>query len=452
MNEHIESIIRLIESNTFNDTLKHSLSQLNTADAAQALEELLDIYDEFVLLKLFRLFPKSAAAEVFSYLSIETQQQLLNLLTEKEAASIIDDLYADDAADLLEEMPSNVVYRLLRLASPETRKDINHLLKYAEDSAGSIMTVEFLDLKAKHTVSQALEKIRRVGWDRETVDNCFVLDDSRRLIGSVTLRKLVLSDSASNIETIMDTNLISAFTSTDQEDVADMFSKYDLTAMPVVDSEKRLVGIITVDDIVDIMREEATEDIEKMAAITPSEHPYLKTGIIHTFSQRIPWLLLLMISATITGNILRGFEDALAACVILTSFVPMITDTGGNAGSQAAVTIIRGLSLGEIRFRDIFKVLYKEFAVSLMCGITLSIANFVKILLIDGLSLEIAMVVSLTLIAVVIIAKLVGSSLPVLAKRLGLDPAVMASPFITTIVDALGLLVYLNIASYMLGL
>lgn len=452
MNEHIESIIRLIESNTFNDTLKHSLSQLNTADAAQALEELLDIYDEFVLLKLFRLFPKSAAAEVFSYLSIETQQQLLNLLTEKEAASIIDDLYADDAADLLEEMPSNVVYRLLRLASPETRKDINHLLKYAEDSAGSIMTVEFLDLKAKHTVSQALEKIRRVGWDRETVDNCFVLDDSRRLIGSVTLRKLVLSDSASNIESIMDTNLISAFTSTDQEDVADMFSKYDLTAMPVVDSEKRLVGIITVDDIVDIMREEATEDIEKMAAITPSEHPYLKTGIIHTFSQRIPWLLLLMISATITGNILRGFEDALAACVILTSFVPMITDTGGNAGSQAAVTIIRGLSLGEIRFRDIFKVLYKEFAVSLMCGITLSIANFVKILLIDGLSLEIAMVLSLTLIAVVIIAKLVGSSLPVLAKRLGLDPAVMASPFITTIVDALGLLVYLNIASYMLGL
>ncbi len=452
MNEHIESIIRLIESNKFNDTLKHSLAQLNTADAAQALEELLDIYDEFVFLKLFRLFPKSAAAEVFSYLSIETQQQLLNLLTEKEAASIIDDLYADDAADLLEEMPSNVVYRLLRLASPETRKDINHLLKYAEDSAGSIMTVEFLDLKAKYTVSQALEKIRHVGWDRETVDNCFVLDDSRRLIGSITLRKLVLSDSTATIESVMDTNIISAFTSTDQEEVADMFSKYDLTAMPVVDSENRLVGIITVDDIVDIMREEATEDIEKMAAITPSERSYLKTGIIHTFSQRILWLFIMMMSATITGNILRGFEDALAACVILTSFVPMITGTGGNAGSQAAVTIIRGLSLGEIRFRDTLKVLYKEFAVSLMCGITLSIANFVKILLVDGLSLEIAMVVSLTLIAVVVIAKLVGSSLPILAKRLGLDPAVMASPFITTIVDALGLLVYLNIASSMMGL
>lgn len=426
--------------------LRQKTSELNEPDIAAVMEELQD-EDQF---KMFRILPKGIAAAVFSYLETDTQQYIITSLSVRDAGNIIDNLMADDAADLLEEMPANVVKKLLASASPETRRDVNHLLQYPEDSAGSIMTVEYVDLKENLTVSQAIEHIRKVGLDSETINICYVLDAERTLIGTVALRYLLLSDPNAIIGDIMHENVISLNTLMDQEEVTRQFQKYDFTAMPVVDNENRLVGIITVDDVVDIMEEEATEDMEKMAAIVPTDKPYMKTGVFETWKKRIPWLLLLMISATFTGSIITSFEDALSVCVILTAYIPMLMDTGGNAGGQASVTIIRGLSLNEIEFSDIWKCLWKEFRVALMCGFTLAAANFVKLLVFDKLTIPVALVVCLTLTCAVLVAKLVGCTLPMVAKKIGFDPAVMASPFITTIVDALSLIVYFKIATAIL--
>jgi len=426
--------------------IRQKASEMNEADVAAVIEEL----DDSEQFKIFRILPKSMAADVFSHLETDSQQYIITSLSEKDAGSIIDNLMADDAADLLEEMPANVVKKLLANASPETRRDINHLLQYPEDSAGSIMTVEYVDLKENLTVSQAIERIRKVGVDSETINICYVLDSQRTLLGTVALRYLLLSDPDEIIGEIMHENVIALNTLMDQEEVARQFQKYDFIAMPVVDNENRLVGIITVDDVVDIMEEEATEDMEKMAAIVPSDKPYMRTGVFETWKKRIPWLLLLMVSATFTGSIITSFEDALSVCVVLTAYIPMLMDTGGNAGGQASVTIIRGLSLNEIEFSDIWKCLWKEMRVALLCGLTLAVCNFAKLLLLDRVSVAVALVVCLTLACAVLVAKLVGCLLPMVAKKIGFDPAVMASPFITTIVDALSLLVYFRIATTIL--
>ena len=426
--------------------LRQELSEVNDADIAVFLENL----EEEDMLKVFRILPKSIAADVFSYLHLEGQQMIITSLSEKEAANIINNLMADDATDLLEEMPANIVKQLLANASTDTRRDINHLLRYPEDSAGSIMTVEFLDLKENSTVEDAIKKIRKVGLDSETINICYVLDSKRTLVGTVALRYLLLSEPDAVIGNIMHENVISLHTLMDQEEVARQFQKYDFTSMPVVDNENRLVGIITVDDVVDIIQEEATEDMEKMAAIVPTDKPYMKTGVFETFRKRIPWLLLLMISATFTGKIISSFEGALSACVILTAYIPMLMDTGGNAGGQASVTVIRGISLNEIGFKDLPKVIWKEIRVSIICGITLSAANFLKLLLFDRVEVMVAVVVCSTLALVVVLAKLVGCILPMVAKKVGFDPAVMASPFITTIVDAISLLIYFGIATRLL--
>ena len=443
----LDSIKELLENKQYT-SLRQALSEINDADIAVVLENL----DEEDRLKVFRILPKSMAADVFSYLELENQQMIITSLADKEAAGIINNLMADDATDLLEEMPANIVKKLLANATAEVRRDINHLLQYPEDSAGSIMTVEFLDLKEHLTVQEAIERIRKQGVDSETINICYVLDQSRMLIGTVALRYLLLSEPDAIIGEIMHENVISVNTLMDQEEVARQFQKYDFTAMPVVDNENRLVGIITVDDIVDILQEEATEDIEKMAAITPSDKPYLRTSVWETWKNRIPWLLLLMLSATFTGSIIASFEEALSSCVILTAYMPMLMGAGGNAGSQSSVAIIRSLSLNEVRFKDWLKVLWKESGVAILCGITLAIASFAKLMLFDQLTLAVALVVSVSLALTVLIAKIVGCMLPLLAKKIGFDPAVMASPFITTIVDALSLLIYFAIAMNALNL
>ena len=441
----LDVIRELLETKQYT-TLRQKVADMNTADVAAVMEEM----EEEELLKIFRILPKSMAADVFSYLEVDNQQMIITSLSDKEAANIINNLMADDATDLLEEMPANVVKKLLANASAETRRDINHLLRYPEDSAGSIMTVEYVDLKENMTVQDAIARIRQVGVDSETINICYVLDSKRTLVGTVALRYLLISPPDAVIGEMMHENVIFINTMMDQEEVARQFQKYDFTAMPVVDNENRLVGIITVDDIVDILQEEATEDIEKMAAIVPTDKPYMKTGVFETWKKRIPWLLLLMISATFTGSIITSFEDALSVCVILTAYIPMLMDTGGNAGGQASVTIIRGLSLDEIEFADIFKVIWKEARVAILCGLTLAAANFVKLLVFDKVTIPVAAVVCLTLMAAVLIAKIVGCILPMLAKKIGFDPAVMASPFITTIVDALSLLIYFRIATLVL--
>ncbi len=445
--KELDELIELLKTKQYTK-LRQYLAELNDADIAGMMEEL----EEEDLLKVFRILPKDLAADVFSYLDVDNQQFIINSLSEKEAANIIDNLMADDAVDLLEEMPANIVKKLLANANPDTRRDINHLLRYPEDSAGSIMTVEYVDLKENLTVDQAIERIRRVGVDSETINICYVLDAQRRLVGTVALRYLLLSQGDEIIGDIMHENVISINTLMDQEEAARQFQKYDFTSMPVVDNENRLVGIITVDDIVDIMQEETTEDMEKMAAIVPSDKPYMKTTVWETYKKRIPWLLLLMVSATFTGAIITSFEDALSVYASLIAFIPMLMDTGGNAGGQASVTVIRGLSLGEIAYRDVPGVVWKEIRVSVLCGISLAAANFVKLMLIDQVGLSVAAVVCLTLVAAVFMAMLVGCLLPIGAKRLGFDPAVMASPFITTIVDALSLIVYFQVASMLLGI
>lgn len=426
--------------------LRQALTELNEADIAAILEE----WDKGDMLKVFRILPKDLAADAFSYMDTDNQQFIITSLSDRDAGVIMDNLMADDAADLMEEMPASLVKKILANASPETRRDINHLLRYPEDSAGSIMTVEYVDLKESLTVDEAITRIRRVGVDSETINICYVLDQGRRLVGTVSLRYLLLSQPDEVIGEIMHENVISINTLMDQEEAARVFQKYDFTAMPVVDNENRLVGIITVDDIVDILQEEATEDMEKMAAIVPSDKPYLKTGVLETWKKRIPWLLLLMVSATFTGRIITHYEAALGTCMVLSAFIPMLMDTGGNAGGQASVSIIRGISLDEIRYRDLPWVIWKEARVALLCGITLAAANFAKLMLFDRVGFLVSAVVCITLVIAVVVAKIVGCSLPMLARKIGFDPAVMASPFITTIVDALSLIIYFRIATLML--
>ena len=445
--KELQELLELLETRQYTK-LRQYLATQNEADIALIMEEL----DHQDMLKTFRILPKDLAADVFSYLDVDNQHMIITSLSDKEAGGVIDHLMADDAVTMLEEMPANVVKRLLANASPEVRSSINQLLRYPEDSAGSIMTVEFVDLKENLTVEQALERIRRIGMDSETVNICYVLDAQRKLVGIVPLRALILNEEDERIYNIMEENVISVNTLMDQEDVAGQFKKYDFTAMPVVDNENRLVGIITVDDVVDIMEEETTEDMEIMAAIVPGDKPYMKTTVFETFKKRIPWLLLLMVSATFTGQIITAFEDALSVYVVLTAFIPMLMDTGGNAGGQASVTVIRGLSLGEIEYGDVPKVIWKEIRVALLCGIALAAANFVKLMIFDRVGVAVALVVCITLVAAVVMAMLIGCVLPVLAKKLGFDPAVMASPFITTIVDALSLLVYFQVAGMLLGL
>ncbi len=443
----LEELKRLLAAKKYTN-IRQFLAELNEADIAFLMEEL----EEEERLKVYRILPKDLAADVFSYLEFDSQEAIINSLSDREAGNVIDNLMADDAADFLEEMPANVVERLLANANPETRQAVNQLLRYPEDSAGSIMTVEYVSLKESLTVDQAIERIRAVGLDSETINICYVLDARRELVGTVALRYLLLSQGDEIIADIMHENVISVNTLMDQEQVAEKFKKYDFIAMPVVDNENRLVGIITVDDIVDIMEEETTEDMEKMAAIVPSDKPYMRTTVGETYKKRIPWLLLLMVSATFTGAIIASFEDALSVCAVLTVFIPMLMDTGGNAGGQASVTIIRGLSLGEITYRDVPRVVWKEIRVAVLCGGTLAIANFAKLMLFDRVGILVAFTVCLTLVAAVLMAMLVGCLLPIGAKRIGFDPAVMASPFITTIVDALSLLVYFRFATMLLGI
>ncbi len=445
--DHADLLLSLMETRQYGKLREEAL-EMNPADIAAVMDGLEDEDS----LKLFRILPKSLVADVFPLMDDDTQQFIIMSLSTREASNIIDNLMSDDAADVLEEMPANVVKRLLANTSPETRHDVNMLLQYPEDSAGSVMTVEFMDLKARMTVEQAITRIRRIGLDSETVNICYVLDDSRRLLGTVALRYLLIQDNDALIGDIMNENVISINTTTDQEEAARLFQKYDFTAMPVVDHENRLVGIITIDDIIDILQEEATEDIEKMAAIIPTEKPYMRTGILDTYKKRIPWLLFLMLSATFTGSIITRFESALSAYVVLTAYIPMLMDTAGNAGSQASVSIIRGLSLNEIEFKNLFIVVWKEIRVAVMCGITLAAANFVKLQVVDRLPMTVALVVCITLVVVITFAKTIGCVLPMVANRIGFDPAVMASPLITTIVDAVALLVYFTLATNILHL
>ena len=448
LKEIITEIDSLLESHDYY-SIKEILKELEPVDLSLVLEEF-----PKKIATLFRLLPKDLAAETFVEMETDSQERLLVSFTDKEIKEVVDELYIDDTVDIIEEMPANVVRRILRNSDPETRKTINDILKYPDDSAGSLMTTEYVSLDEDITVEDALKRIRRTGVDKETIYTCYVTKPDRTLLGYVTAKRLLLSDDDMIISEIMETNVIYVNTHEDKEVVAKEMSKYDLLALPVVDNENRLVGIVTVDDAIDVIEEEATEDIEKMAAIIPSDKPYLSTSSFEIWKNRIPWLILLMLTSTFTSQIITSFESKLSACVILTAFIPMIMGSGGNAGGQTSVTIIRGLAIEEIGMRDIFKVLLKELSVSLLCGSVLGIATFIKMLLIDNLLLsntevtvEIAVVVSFTLIVTVIVAKLVGCILPILAKRLGLDPAVMASPIITTIVDALSLLIYIGIAS-----
>lgn len=448
----LNTIIALLKSKRY-ASIKDIFCTLKPADVAAMFDEL----GPENLSVLFRLLPKEQAAETFVEMDEDAQELLIRSFSDSELKAVLDEMYVDDAVDLIEEMPANVVKRILRQADPETRKSINEILKYPEDSAGSIMTTEYVSLRPKMTVAEAIKRIRRVGVDKETINNCFVTDNSRMLLGQVTIQDIILADEDELVGDIMDKKVIYAETGEDRELVAQSFSKYDLIVMPVVDEEKRLVGIVTFDDVMDVLEEEVTEDIEKMAAIVPVDRPYLKTGVFETFKSRIPWLLLLMISATFTGMIITSFEDALAAQMALSAYIPMLMDTGGNSGSQASVTIIRGISLGEIEFSDLPRVMWKELRVALICSLVLAAANFAKIILFDrlilgntNLTLPVALVICLTLVFTVCVAKLVGCTLPILAKKVGFDPAVMASPFITTIVDAISLIIYFQFAKIIL--
>ncbi|HIR03752.1 MAG TPA: magnesium transporter [Candidatus Scatovicinus merdipullorum] len=442
-----DTILSLLEQKKY-ATLRDILTTIKPVDIAALFDDM----QEDALPLLFRLLPKELAAETFVEMDENAQELLIHGFSDTELKEVVDELYVDDAVDLIEEMPANVVKRILQQADPDTRKMINEILKYPDDSAGSIMTTEYVSLRPNMTVLDAIKRIRRTGVDKETIYTCYVTKENRKLIGILSIKTLLLSDEDDVVEDIMETNVISVNTLDDQEVVAQMFNKYDFLAIPVVDRENRLVGIVTVDDAIDVMQEEATEDMEVMAAITPTDKPYMKTSVFETWRKRIPWLLILMISATFTGMIITSFEDALAAQVALTAFIPMLMDTGGNSGSQTSVTIIRGLSLGEIEFRDLPRIIWKECRVAVLCGVTLAAANFVKLMLFDRVGVSIAMVVCLTLIATVIVAKIIGCTLPMLAKKVGFDPAVMASPFITTAVDAISLLVYFQIAKLLLGI
>lgn len=442
----------LLESKRYS-TIKDILVTMNPTDIAA----IFDGIEADRLPLLFRLLPKELAAESFVEMESENQELLIRGFSDNELKDVIDELYVDDAADIVEEMPANVVKRILAQADPQMRREINEILRYPENSAGSIMTTEYVSLRPSMTVSEALTRIRRTGVDKETIYTCYVTE-ARRLLGFVTVKDLLLAtDDEKPVSEIMDTNVISVNTHADQEQVAQMLSKYNFLALPVVDGDQRMVGIVTFDDAMDVIEEETTEDIEIMAGMTPSDKAYLRSNAIDLFRHRIPWLLLLMVSATFTGMIITGFESALAAQVALTAFIPMLMDTGGNSGSQSSVTVIRAISLGELEFSDLPKVVGKELLTAALCGAVLAAACFAKIMLIDRMLLGntdvtvlVAAVVCVTMALTVVVAKLIGCSLPMMAKKLGFDPAVMASPFITTIVDAVSLLVYFSIASALL--
>ncbi len=442
-----EKALELLKAKRFVD-LKNLFVVLNGPDVALILEEM----PEESLPVLFRILPKELASEAFVEMDFDSQEVLIRAFTDKELKEVLDELFVDDAVDLIEEMPAGVVKRILRNTDPETRRVINQILNYPEDSAGSIMTTEYVRLQKEMTVDQAFNRIRQTGADKETIYTCYVTDERRVLLGLVTVRQLLLADREQIIGDIMETNLISVDTMMDKEEAVQTLSKYGFSVMPVVDKEQRLVGIITFDDALDVIEEEATEDIAMMSAVTPTDKPYLKTGVIELFRSRIVWLLVLMLSATFTSIILTSFEESLAACVVLTAYIPMLTSTGGNSGSQASATIIRAISLGDVDLSDLPAILWKEARVAVIAGAVLAVANFVKLLIFDKLTIPIALVICLTLYATVIVAKLVGCTLPLLAKRLKLDPAVMANPFISTIVDALSLVIYLTIATAVLGL
>ena len=451
-----EEIFELIEGKKY-ARLREQLSDMNPADIAQILEDV----PERELPVIFRILPKELAAEVFVEMDSEMQQLLIEAFSDTELREVMDELFMDDTVDIIDEMPATVAKRILRQTDAKTRKMINQLLAYPDDSAGSIMTTEYVDLKKNMTVDEAFDRIREVGLDTETIYTCYVIDAGRHLLGIVTVKDLLLNAKSRVLSDIMDENIIFANTLDDKEEVAGQFEKYDLMALPVVDKENRLVGIVTVDDAIDVIQEEATEDIEKMAAILPSDKTYFRTGIFATFKSRIPWLMLLMISATFTGAIISSFEEKLTIFPALIAFIPMLMDTGGNSGSQSSVTIIRGISLGDIEFRDIFRVIWKEVRVALCCSAALAAVYFIKLWLVDYLLFhtfdagkqipEIA-VVCITLFFTVIVAKFIGCVLPILAKKIGFDPAVMASPFITTIVDAISLFIYFRIAILILGI
>lgn len=445
MNDTFEKLNTLLKEKKLVE-VKNILKEMNEFDIANLLQDL----ENDKLVQSFRLLPKEVASEVFSNMDEDVQKNLITLLTNSEATYIIEDMYTDDAADLFDEMPASMVTKLLSNVSKDTRTEINRLLKYPINSAGSLMAMEYIHLKKGLTIKESINRIRKQKEDFVSYDSCFVTNDERMLLGYVTVKDIILNDSNMLIDDIMKPCKHVINTLMDQEDVANIFKDYDYSTLPVVDMEDRLVGVITIDDIVDIIEEEATEDIEKMAAITPTDKSYMKTGVIETYKKRIIWLLLLMISATFTGQIITHFESALTSCVILTAFIPMLMDSGGNAGSQASVSVIRGLSLNEIEYKDSFKVLWKEFRVAILCGLTLSIANFIKLLLIDNIAISVALVICITLVITIIFAKLIGSFLPILANKFGFDPAVMASPFITTIVDATSLIIYFKIASLLL--
>ena len=451
-----EEIFELIGEKKY-ARLRELLSEMNPADIALILEDV----PERELPVIFRILPKELAAEVFVEMDSQMQQLLIEAFSDTELREVMDELFMDDTVDIIDEMPATVAKRILSQTDANTRKMINQLLAYPDDSAGSIMTTEYVDLKKNMTVDAAFDRIRKIGLDTETIYTCYVTDASRRLLGIVTVKDLLLNEKTCVIGDIMDENILFANTLDDKEEVAGQFEKYDLMALPVVDKENRLVGIITVDDAIDVIQDEATEDIEKMAAILPSDKTYFRTGVFSTFKARIPWLLLLMISATFTGAIISGFEEKLTVLPALIAFIPMLMDTGGNSGSQSSVTIIRGISLGDIEFKDIGRVIWKELRVALCCSAVLATVNFAKMWLVDYLMLhtfdpgrqfaEIG-VVCVTLFFTVIVAKLIGCVLPIIAKKIGFDPAVMASPFITTIVDAISLFIYFNIAIAVLGI
>lgn len=443
----MENILSYLENNQL-AKLKEVLIEENPVDIAELFEDL----PKDQCLKLFRILPKDLAAETFSYLSSEKQQEIVENITDEEIKHIINEMFIDDTVDFIEEMPANIVDKILQNTSPDTRKLINQFLKYPDNSAGSVMTVEYVSLKSDMNIGQALNHIKKVGINNETIDICYVIDNQRKLVGFISLKSLIFLDDIIPLVDAMETNVISATTTDDQEVIASLFRKYDLTSMPVVDNEGRLVGIITIDDVVDVIDQENTEDFQKMAAMDPSDEEYLKESVFSLAKHRIVWLLVLMISATATGTIIRRYEEVLQSVVILAAFIPMLMDTGGNAGSQSSTLIIRGIALGEIQLSDIGKILWKEFRVSLIVGVTLATVNFLRIYFIDKAGLTISLVVCASLLFTVIIAKVVGGILPILAKAFKLDPAIMASPLITTIVDACALIVYFALSTHFLNL
>ncbi|AEB75444.1 magnesium transporter [Clostridium botulinum] len=442
-----ELILDLINKNSYAEA-RNYLSKMNVVDIAEFMENL----DNQKLLIVFRILPKEIASDVFSYISNELQQYIIESITDKEIKNIIEDLFFDDTIDLVEEMPSNVVNRILINTDEERRKLINQFLNYPEDSAGSIMTIEYVELGRYMTVKEAIAHIRETGIDKRTIHTCYIINENRKLEGVVSIRNLILSEENDIVEDIMETQVIYAHTMDDQEKIAGLFKKYDIVTMPIVDRECRLVGIVTIDDVVDIIEQENTEDIQKMAAMEPSEEEYLKTSVFVLAKNRIVWLLVLMISAIFTGNIIRKFENVLQSVVVLASFIPMLMDTGGNAGSQSSTLIIRGLALGEIKLDDIFKVLWKELRVGAIVGIVLSSVNFIRIYYLDKVNIFIALTVCISLFFTVILAKFVGGMLPIIAQKLKVDPAIMASPLITTMVDAVALIIYFSMATTLLGI